>query len=77
MLPHTPRTFIGSTTFGVPPTGCAHCRRAITEEIKAVPGVDRVSVDLTAGFVTVTASTPVDRADIVTALGEAGYILLV
>jgi copper chaperone CopZ len=73
MLSGTPRTFIGSTTFSVPGLTCAHCRRAVTEEIAAVDGVDGVTFDLASGTVTVTADRPVDRADIAAAVDEAGY----
>ena len=75
MLPSTPRTFIGSTTFTVSGMTCSHCERAVTAEIGAVPGVDSVSVDVPTGTVTVTASQPVDRADIAAAVDEAGYVL--
>ena len=76
MLSSTPRTFIGSTTFTVTGMTCAHCQRAVTEEIGSVAGVDSVSVDLATGTVTVTASRPVDRADISAAVDEAGYALV-
>jgi copper chaperone CopZ len=76
MLSSTPRTFIGSTTFQVTGMTCAHCRRAVTEEISAVGGVDSVTVDLATGTVTVTAAQPVDRADIAAAVDEAGYALV-
>jgi len=76
MLSSTPRTFIGSTTFTVTGMTCAHCRRAVTEEIAAVDGVASVAVDLATGTVTVTADRPVDRADIAAAVDEAGYTLL-
>ena len=56
MLPSTPRTFIGSTTFTVTGMTCAHCQRAVTEEISAVAGVESVTVDLATGTVTVTAA---------------------
>ena len=75
MLPSTPRTFIGSTTFTVNGMTCSHCERAVTQEIAAVAGVDSVTVDVASGTVTVTASQPVDRADIATAVDEAGYVL--
>jgi copper chaperone CopZ len=75
MLPGTPRTFTGSTTFSVAGMTCAHCERAVTKEISAVAGVDCVSIDLPSGTVTVTASEPVDRADIAAAVEEAGYAL--
>ena len=75
MLSNTPRTFIGSTTFTVNGMTCSHCEHAITQEICAVPGVDAVRIDLPSGTVTVTASQPVDRADIAAAVDEAGYTL--
>ena len=76
MLSGTPRTFIGSTTFTVTGMTCAHCQHAVTEEITAIAGVDTVTVDLATGTVTVTASQPVDRADIAAAVDEAGYVLV-
>jgi copper chaperone CopZ len=76
MLSDTPRTFIGSTTFTVTGMTCDHCRRAVTEEISAVDGVESVDVDLASGTVTVTTAEPVDRADIVAAVDEAGYALV-
>ena len=76
MLSATPRTFVGSTTFTVTGMTCAHCRRAVTEEITAVDGVESVVVDLASGTVTVTAARPVDRADISAAVDEAGYALV-
>jgi copper chaperone CopZ len=76
MLTDTPRTFLGSTTFAVTGMTCAHCQRAVTEEISAVAGVESVDVDLATGTVTVTATEPVDRADIAAAVDEAGYVLV-
>ena len=75
MLYATPHTFIGSTTFQVTGMTCAHCQRAVNDEIAAVDGVETVSVDLASGTVTVTAARPVDRADIAAAVDEAGYSL--
>jgi copper chaperone CopZ len=76
MLSSTPHTFIGSTTFTVTGMTCAHCQRAVTEEISTVDGVDSVTVDLPTGTVHVTATRPVDRADIAAAVDEAGYALV-
>jgi copper chaperone len=76
MLSSTPRTFVGSTTFTVTGMTCAHCQRAVTEEISGVAGVESVTVDLATGTVTVTASAPLDRADIAAAVDEAGYSLV-
>ena len=76
MLYNTPRTFVGSTTFTVTGMTCAHCERAITQEISAVAGVESVAVDVATGTVTVSATQPVDRADIAAAVDEAGYALV-
>jgi copper chaperone CopZ len=76
MLSSTPRTFVGSTTFRVDGMTCEHCRRAVTEEISAVAGVESVTVDLATGLVTVATTSPVDRADIAAAVDEAGYSLV-
>ena len=76
MLYNTPRTFVGSTTFTVTGMTCAHCERAITQEISAGAGVESVAVDVATGTVTVSATQPVDRADIAAAVDEAGYALV-
>jgi copper chaperone CopZ len=76
MLSDTPRTFIGSTTFTVTGMTCDHCRRAVTQEISAVDGVESVAVDVASGTVTVTSAAPIDRADIAAAVDEAGYALV-
>lgn len=76
MFDKTPRTFIGTTTFQITGMTCEHCRRAVTEEIGRIPGVAGVSVDLASGSATVTATDPVDRADVAHAVDEAGYTLV-
>ncbi len=60
-----------------PVTGltCGHCVGAVTEEIKAIPGVEEVTVDLVAGgtsTVRVVAEQPVTDACLTDALDEAG-----
>ena len=75
MLENTPRTFVGATTFQVTGMTCDHCQHAVTEEISRIPGIHGITVDLATGSVTVTATQPVDRADVTHAVGEAGYTL--
>ncbi|MGY1823471.1 heavy-metal-associated domain-containing protein [Geodermatophilus sp. SYSU D00079] len=72
----TPRTFVGTTTVQVSGMTCAHCERAVAEEVARVPGVRSVVVDLARGTVTVDVDSAVDRADIAAAVDEAGYALL-
>ena len=70
-----PRTFVGTTTFTVDGMTSQHCRNAVREEIRAVPGVRSVDVDIATGTVKVTASGATDRADIATAVGGAGFTM--
>ena len=76
MLDHTQGTFIGTTTFQVSGMTCDHCKRAVTEEVSRIAGIDSVTVDLAGGSLTVTAGSPVDRADVAHAVDEAGYSLI-
>ena len=71
-----------STTHDYPVTGltCDHCVHAVTEEVSALPGVDAVTVDLTAGgtsTVHVSSSAPLTDAQVAAALDEAGDYHLV
>ena len=75
MLNHTPRTFVGATTFHLDAMTCEHCRLAVTQEISRLNGVDQVTVDPASGTVTVVAGQPVDRAHIAAALGVIGHVL--
>jgi copper chaperone CopZ len=76
MLPGTPRTFVGSTTFTVPGLTAGVGERAVVEHISAVPGVESVTVEVASGVVAVRAAVPVDRADIAAAITEAGFALV-
>jgi copper chaperone CopZ len=59
-------------TFDVPGMTCAHCERAVHDEVTAVRGVESVTVDLTTKHVVVTGIDMV-LADVVAAIDEAGY----
>lgn len=76
MITDPPRTFVGTTTFHVEGMTCDHCRHTVIAAISSIAGVAGVTVDLTAGTVTLTATQPVDRAEIAAAVDEAGYTLL-
>ena len=54
---------------------CAHCVASVTEEVRAVVGVEDVDVVLETGDLTVTSSRPVDEDAIRAAVEEAGYQL--
>ncbi|MDG4786946.1 heavy-metal-associated domain-containing protein [Micromonospora sp. WMMD1102] len=55
---------------------CGHCASAVSTEVGAIPGVTEVSVDLSAGAVTVTSDAPVDPEQLRAAVDEAGYELV-
>ncbi|PZM95343.1 MAG: cation-transporting ATPase [Actinobacteria bacterium] len=57
---------------------CGHCVSAVTEELRALPGVQQVDVDLVpngVSTVTVTSDAPLAETDVRAALDEAGYEL--
>lgn len=59
--------------FQVPEVSCQHCVNAITKEVSAIPGVQRVQVALDEKTVTVEHSEQVQTATIIAAINEAGY----
>lgn len=63
------------TTYQVSGMTCSHCVHAVTAEVTEIKAVTDVTVDLTAGTVTVFADQPVDPARVAAAIREAGYEL--
>ena len=59
-------------TYSVPGMHCAHCERAVSEEVSSVDGVESVSVDLETKRVVVRGSA-LDDASLRAAIEEAGY----
>ena len=68
-------TVTGDATFRVDGMTCDHCRHAVTAEVSAIPGIQTVDVDVTGGTLTIYADQPIDRAQIASAVDEAGYTL--
>ncbi|HXF98453.1 MAG TPA: cation transporter [Gaiellaceae bacterium] len=58
--------------YSVPGIHCAHCERAIREEVSDVEGVEEVEVDLEAKVVTIRGRGLADDA-LRAAIREAGY----
>ncbi len=58
--------------YAVPDMSCQHCVHAVSEELTQVPGVDRVSVDLTTKQVVVYGAE-LDDHWLRTAIENAGY----
>ncbi|GGQ77166.1 heavy-metal-associated domain-containing protein [Couchioplanes azureus] len=66
---------MATTTYTVTGMTCGHCVNSVSSEIKQIPGVTDVQVDLASGAVTVTSDQPVDDAAVAAAVDEAGYEL--
>lgn len=60
-------------TFNVPGVSCQHCVNAVTQEVSALRGVQRVQVDLSSKMVTVEHAPETTSAQIIAAINEAGY----
>jgi copper chaperone len=65
-----------STTYRVSGMTCGHCVTAVRTEIAALPGVERVDVDLATGTVDVTSARELDPEEVRAAVDEAGYELV-
>lgn len=64
---------MSTATYSVVGMTCGHCVNSVTEEVRQVPGVTDVSVDLATGGLTVSAVADVDDGAVRTAVEEAGY----
>lgn len=64
-----------TSTYTVSGMTCAHCASSVTEEVTKIPGVTSVNVDLATGDVQIGSESPVDAADVKSAVEEAGYKL--
>jgi copper chaperone len=66
---------MSTTTYTVVGMSCAHCVQAVTTEVRALPGVVGVQVDLESGALTITSTHHTDEAAVRAAVDEAGYEL--
>jgi len=66
-------TSVTTERFQVPGVSCQHCVNAITKEVSALPGVQRVQVALDNKTVTVDHAEQVSTDAIIAAINEAGY----
>lgn len=62
-----------TTTFQVDGMTCAHCERAVTEEVTAIAGVTGIEVSAATGVLTIESASAVDEALVLAAVEEAGY----
>ena len=59
-------------TYTVPGMSCAHCERAVSQELSTVAGVNEVEVDLGTKLVRVSGQV-LDDAALRAAIEDAGY----
>lgn len=66
---------MATATYFVTGMTCDHCARAVASEVRSLPGVSDVTVELVPGAqsaVTVVSAAPLPSAALATALAEAG-----
>jgi copper ion binding protein len=62
-----------ATTYVVKGMTCNHCVNSVKTEVREVPGVTGVDVDLATGLMTVESDSHIDSAAVEAAVEEAGY----
>lgn len=67
-----------TNTYGITGMTCGHCVMSVNEELRAVPGVTDVSINLNVDGVStaqVTSTRQLPQAEVSAAVEEAGYAL--
>ena len=64
---------MSTITYAVTGMTCGHCELSVREVVGEVAGVHDVEVSATTGTLIVTSGGPVDDAQILHAVDEAGY----
>ncbi|TJY68969.1 heavy-metal-associated domain-containing protein [Arthrobacter sp. CAU 1506] len=70
---------MSTTTISIDGMTCGHCVDAVTEELKALEGVQTVSIQLNKGGIstaTVSSEGQLDPAQVGEAVAEAGYTVV-
>lgn len=52
---------------------CGHCEMSVREEVGEIAGITEIEVSAQTGMLVVTADGPIDDAQVLAAVGEAGY----
>lgn len=63
-------------TYSVEGMTCAHCAGAVSREVGKISGVSDITVDVTEGTLTITVDGPAPDREIVAAVDEAGYAVV-
>ncbi|HIY67534.1 MAG TPA: heavy-metal-associated domain-containing protein [Candidatus Agrococcus pullicola] len=62
-----------TTEYRVTGMTCAHCEKAIRDEVSRVSGITHIEVNARAGVLTVSSEQAVEDAAVIEAVREAGY----
>ncbi len=65
---------MSTASYNVSGMTCNHCVNSVRTEIGKLSGVSDVAVELSTGHVTITSAAPLDEADVIAAVDEAGYV---
>ena len=52
---------------------CGHCESAVRSEVSKLAGVEQIEVSAASGRLVITSAPPLDDADVIAAVDEAGY----
>ncbi|BCJ26217.1 heavy-metal-associated domain-containing protein [Actinocatenispora sera] len=66
---------MATQTYTVTGMTCGHCASAVSTELRGLPGVEAVRVDVASGRVEVDANQPLATDAVAAAVDEAGYQL--
>ncbi|MFC0675342.1 heavy-metal-associated domain-containing protein [Brachybacterium hainanense] len=61
------------TDYTVTGMTCGHCESAVREEVGQLAGVTGIEVSAATGALRVTSEPPLDDAEVIAAVDEAGY----
>ncbi|MBY0291267.1 MAG: cation transporter [Mycobacteriaceae bacterium] len=64
---------MAATEYKVSGMTCGHCEMSVRAEVGEIAGVEQVEVSAATGVLVVTSSAPVDDAQVLAAVEEAGY----
>lgn len=64
---------MNTTEYKVTGMTCGHCEMSVREEISQIAGVEDIQVSAQSGTLVVTTTETLDDAEVLAAVGEAGY----
>ncbi|WP_341975979.1 heavy-metal-associated domain-containing protein [Microbacterium sp. LTA6] len=62
-----------TTEYQVTGMTCGHCEMSVREEVEQISGVESIQVSAKTGQLVVTGADDLDDAQVLAAVGEAGY----